>query len=90
MLSGERSKFLKIASSAPSVAFAIKGVNGSGTVSVGNAQVCHGDFLPICNPIAPPVLPFLLFAAGAIRVFVVSVRIPKFLQGRRQSIARSH
>jgi len=80
---------VKVASIALSIAFAITGLSGLGTLSIGNARICHGDFIWVCDPIEPSPSLLVLFAAGAIAASLLLMRVSKPSKKCDPRIARS-
>jgi hypothetical protein len=89
MFEREARTVVKATSVALSVAFAVTGLTGLGALSIGNARLCYGDFIPHCDPIEAPTLTLITLASAAMIAFLFFARVSNSSRRLRQSIAES-
>ena len=89
MFNGRATKFVKATSfalSACAVVTCWTGVRGL----VGSVEVCYGDFLRVCHPVAPPPLMRLLLGVGTIAAFWIFLRIGIFSEGVVRKVPKAN
>ena len=89
MFEREARTFVKATAVALSVGFAVTGLTGFGALSISNARICYGDFIPHCDPIEAPAWALITLASAAMTVFLLFARVSNSSGRLRQSIAES-
>jgi hypothetical protein len=82
----EMPMFVKVTSVALSICLGLTGAIGLKGLSLGDLQVCYGDFITICRPAEVPALVLFLFVAGTMTAFFAFVRIRKHSPKLKQAV----